>query len=109
MQVNPLCWKCAVPQGVEFVTVFVNADLTREYRRAGREDIAVCSVKIEGEPRKRYRLNYWGHFLGSYDTATEAVKRYDEHNALIRPSPTRSEWAGTRSAMAGTRKSPSAI
>jgi hypothetical protein len=23
--------------------------------------------------------------LGSYDNATEAVKRYDEHNALIRP------------------------
>jgi hypothetical protein len=40
---------------------------------------------LRGEPLKRYRLSYWGRFLGSFETATEAVKHYDQHDELIRP------------------------
>jgi hypothetical protein len=42
-------------------------------------------MEIEGEVSKRYRLSYGGQSLGSYDTAKEAVVRYDSHNKLIRP------------------------
>ena len=42
-------------------------------------------MKIEGEPSKRYRLSYWGQLLGSYDSAKEALERYDSHEKLIRP------------------------
>jgi hypothetical protein len=30
-------------------------------------------------------LGYRGEFLGSYDTATQAVERLDQHDQLIRP------------------------
>jgi hypothetical protein len=59
MQVNPLCWKCAVPQGVEFVTVLdVNADLTtREYRRAESTG-GYCGVQCKNRRRaqKAFRV-----------------------------------------------------
>ncbi len=43
-------------------------------------------MTIEGETTKRYRLSYGGQSLGSYDTAKEAVKEYDIHNKVIRPT-----------------------
>lgn len=43
-------------------------------------------MKIPGEPLKRYRLSYWGQFLDSYDTAKEALVRYESHEKLIRPA-----------------------
>jgi len=43
------------------------------------------NFRVEGETTTRYRLSYWGQFLGSYDTAKEGVERYDSHNKLIRP------------------------
>jgi hypothetical protein len=43
-------------------------------------------MKIEGEPSKRYRLSYWGQFLGSYDTAAEALERYERHEKLMQPA-----------------------
>jgi len=42
-------------------------------------------IKIEGEPSKRYRLSYGGLFIGSFDTAKEAIESYDKHNEVIRP------------------------
>jgi hypothetical protein len=42
-------------------------------------------MEIEGEPLKKYRLSYWGVFIGSYDTAKEALAEYDSHNKFIRP------------------------
>jgi hypothetical protein len=42
-------------------------------------------MEIEGEPVKRYRLSYWGVFIGSYDTAKEALAEYESHNKFIRP------------------------
>jgi hypothetical protein len=54
--------------------------LAVEWRKLEAVDELLC-----GEPLKRYRLSYWGRFLGSYETATEAVKHYDQHDELIRP------------------------
>jgi len=42
-------------------------------------------MQIEGESTKRYRLSYWGTFLGSYDTAQEALKAWESHNRIVRP------------------------
>ena len=33
-------------------------------------------LPIEGEALKRYRLGYWGIFIGSYDSAREAWESY---------------------------------
>lgn len=43
------------------------------------------NLKGEGEPLKQYRLSYGGEFLGSYDTAKEALAEYIQHNEDIRP------------------------
>ena len=40
---------------------------------------------VEGAVLKRYRLSYWGQFLGSYDTAAEILAERKKHNELIRP------------------------
>lgn len=42
-------------------------------------------MEIEGEPVKRYRLSYWGDFIGSYDTAKEALEEHNRHNKFLRP------------------------
>jgi hypothetical protein len=39
---------------------------------------------IHEERLKRYRLSYWGSFIGSYDTAKEAYESYKIHET-IRP------------------------
>jgi len=44
----------------------------------------MSNIKVEGELLKRYTLSYWGEFMDSYDTATEALSRYDKHNQVIR-------------------------
>lgn len=41
--------------------------------------------RIVGDRMKRYRLSYGGEFLGSYETAKEALHEFQEHNRLIRP------------------------
>jgi hypothetical protein len=41
-------------------------------------------VPMLGERAKRYRLSYWGLFIGSYDTAKEALESYKVHEE-IRP------------------------
>jgi hypothetical protein len=38
------------------------------------------NLTIEGEFLKQYSLSYWGSFLGSYDTAKEALEEYVRHN-----------------------------
>jgi hypothetical protein len=42
---------------------------------------------IEGDPVKRYRITYWGAdvFEGHWDTAKEALDRYEKHRELIKP------------------------
>jgi hypothetical protein len=42
-------------------------------------------MKIEGEPTKRYKLSYHGKFLGSYETAKEALKEWESYDKLVRP------------------------
>ncbi len=42
-------------------------------------------MKIEGEKSKRYRLNYGGDLIDSYDTAKEALAGYENYEKLIRP------------------------
>ena len=42
-------------------------------------------MQVEGEPSKRFKLAYWGVFIGSYETAKEAVAKLDEHDKLMRP------------------------
>ena len=37
---------------------------------------------VEGAVLKRYRLSYWGQFLGSYDTAAETLAERKKHNEL---------------------------
>ena len=43
------------------------------------------NIPIPGERPKRYRLSYGGQSMGSFDTATEALRVYDSHNKEIRP------------------------
>jgi hypothetical protein len=45
------------------------------------------NMKIEGEPSKRYRISYWGAdvFESHWDTAKEALDRYEKHRDLIKP------------------------
>jgi hypothetical protein len=40
---------------------------------------------VEGARLRRYRLSYWGQFLGSYDTAAELLAERKKHNELIWP------------------------
>ena len=41
----------------------------------------MSGMTIEGEPTRRYRLNYHGSFLGSYNTAREALEKYETHDS----------------------------
>jgi hypothetical protein len=42
-------------------------------------------MEAEGEIVKKYRMSYWGEFLGSWDTATELLKEHATHRDLIKP------------------------
>jgi hypothetical protein len=45
------------------------------------------NMLVEGEPSKRYRISYWGGevFESHWDTAKEALDRYEKHRDLIKP------------------------
>jgi hypothetical protein len=43
------------------------------------------NIPIPGKRSKRYRLSHGGRSMGSFDTATEALRVYDSHNKEVRP------------------------
>jgi hypothetical protein len=42
-------------------------------------------LTVESEPVKRYRLNYGGETIGSWNTAVEALTEYETYERVIRP------------------------